>query len=59
MSRGVQEAAMGSSEIALNITGVATAADTSAHVLSQMGDSVSELARLSADLRAKVATFTY
>jgi methyl-accepting chemotaxis protein len=59
MSRGVQEAAMGSSEIALNITGVATSADTSAHVLSQMGDSVSELARLSADLRAKVATFTY
>jgi methyl-accepting chemotaxis protein len=59
MSRGVQEAAMGSSEIALNITGVATSADTSAHVLSQMGDSVSELARLSADLRAKVSTFTY
>jgi methyl-accepting chemotaxis protein len=59
MSRGAQEAAMGSSEIALNITGVATAADTSAHVLSQMGDSVSELARLSAALRARVATFVY
>jgi methyl-accepting chemotaxis protein len=59
MSRGVQEAAMGSSEIALNITGVATAADTSAHVLEQMGDSVSELARLSVSLRASVATFTF
>jgi methyl-accepting chemotaxis protein len=59
MSRGVQEAAMGSSEIASNITGVATSADASAHVLGQMGDSVSELARLSADLRARVETFTY
>jgi methyl-accepting chemotaxis protein len=29
MSRGVQEAAMGSSEIASNITGVATSADAS------------------------------
>jgi methyl-accepting chemotaxis protein len=59
MSRGVQEAAMGSSEIASNITGVATSADASAHVLVQMGDSVSELARLSADLRTRVETFTY
>ncbi|HZL02287.1 MAG TPA: methyl-accepting chemotaxis protein, partial [Cellulomonas sp.] len=59
MSRGVQEAAMGSSEIASNITGVATSADASAHVLSQMGDSVSELARLSADLRTRMAAFTY
>jgi methyl-accepting chemotaxis protein len=59
MSRGVQEAATGSSEIALNITGVASAADFSAQVLGQMGDSVSELARLSTDLRSRVATFTY
>ncbi|PVU84189.1 methyl-accepting chemotaxis protein [Cellulomonas sp. WB94] len=59
MSRGVQEAAMGSSEIASNITGVATSADASAHVLGQMGDSVTELARLSADLRTRVETFTY
>jgi methyl-accepting chemotaxis protein len=57
MSRGVQEAAMGSSEIASNITGVATSADASAHVLGQMGDSVSELARLSADLRTRVDAF--
>ena len=59
MSRGVAEAAMGSSEIASNITGVATSADASAHVLGQMGDSVSELARLSADLRTRVEAFTY
>jgi methyl-accepting chemotaxis protein len=59
MSRGVQEAATGSSEIAGNITGVASAADSSAHVLGQMGDSVAELARLSADLRTRVDAFTY
>jgi methyl-accepting chemotaxis protein len=59
MSRGVQEAATGSSEIAVNITGVASAADSSAHVLGQMGDAVAELARLSADLRTRVDTFTY
>ena len=59
MSRGVQEAATGSSEIALNITAVATSADTSAQVLRQMDDAVVELARMSADLRATVATFTY
>ncbi|MBU4336762.1 MAG: methyl-accepting chemotaxis protein [Actinobacteria bacterium] len=59
MSRGVQEAAMGSGEIARNITGVASAADSNAHVLGQMGDAVSELARLSTELRTRVATFTY
>ncbi|MBU4213187.1 MAG: methyl-accepting chemotaxis protein, partial [Actinobacteria bacterium] len=59
MSRGVQEAATGSSEIAMNITGVASGAESSALVLGQMGESVAELARLSADLRTRVATFTY
>ena len=49
----------GSREIASTITGVATSADTSARVLGRMGDSVSEPARLSADLRAAVAAFTY
>ncbi|MGV8978486.1 MAG: methyl-accepting chemotaxis protein [Cellulomonas sp.] len=58
MSRGVAEAAMGSSEIASNITGVATSADASAQVLGQMGDSVLELARLSADLRTRASAFT-
>jgi len=59
MSRGVAEAATGSSEIATNITGVATASATSSDVVGQMGASVAELARMSADLRARVASFTY
>jgi len=59
MSRGVSEAATGSGEIASSITGVASASQTASQVLVQMGDSVSELARLSEDLRGRVATFTY
>ncbi|MGY4643731.1 methyl-accepting chemotaxis protein [Cellulomonas sp. URHB0016] len=59
MSRGVIEAATGSGEIATNITGVATSAATSSQVLTQMGDSVAELARMSNDLRERVASFTY
>ena len=59
MSRGVQEAATGSSDIAQTITGVASAADAGAQVLGQMGDSTAELARMAADLRVSVATFTY
>ena len=56
--RDAHEAATGSSEIASNTTEIATPADASAHVLGQMGDSVSELARLPADLRTRVETFT-
>ncbi|GHS87693.1 hypothetical protein AGMMS50218_10110 [Actinomycetota bacterium] len=59
MSRGVAEAASGSGEIALNITGVATSAETSSQLLGDIGGSVSDLARLSSDLRARVAQFTY
>ncbi|OIQ76444.1 methyl-accepting chemotaxis protein I [mine drainage metagenome] len=59
MSRGVAEAAAGSGEIAVNITGVASAADSSAQVLGQMGDAVTELARLSTDLRTRMDAFTY
>ncbi|MCL3860887.1 methyl-accepting chemotaxis protein [Actinotalea sp. K2] len=59
MSRGVGEAATGSGEIAVNITGVATAASSSSEVLSQMGSSITELAQLSADLRTRVGAFTY
>ncbi|HUX69305.1 MAG TPA: methyl-accepting chemotaxis protein, partial [Cellulomonadaceae bacterium] len=58
MSRGVAEAAAGSGEIAVNITGVASAADASAQVLGQMGEAVTELARLSTDLRTRMSTFT-
>ncbi|MBB2924181.1 methyl-accepting chemotaxis protein [Cellulomonas cellasea] len=59
MSRGVQEAAAGSGEIAANVTGVASAAETSSRVLAQMSDSVVELARLSEELRGRTAAFTY
>ncbi len=59
MSRGVGEAATGSGEIATNITGVATAAGTSSEVLTQMQDSITELAAMSADLRTRIAAFTY
>ncbi len=59
MTRGVQEAATGSGEIARNIGGVATSADSSYRVVGQMGDAVAELARLSAGLRERIAAFTY
>jgi methyl-accepting chemotaxis protein len=59
MSRGVAEAAAGSSDIAGNIGAVAQSAADSAQVLDQIGASVNELAELSSSLRAKVETFTY
>ncbi len=59
MSRGVAQAATGAGDIALNITGVATAAATGAGALNEMGTSVHELAKLAADLRGRVQTFTY
>ncbi|WP_233404412.1 methyl-accepting chemotaxis protein [Actinotalea solisilvae] len=59
MSRGVQEAATGSSEIAVNITGVASAASSSTEVLGQVQTSIAELAEMAADLRTRVGAFTY
>jgi len=59
MSRSVTEAATGSVEIASNIIGVATGAAMASEVLVQMGSSVHELARMSADLRERVAALTY
>ena len=59
MSRGVLEAASGSTEIAANITGVATAASTTSEVVGQMDAATRELAQMSADLRARVSSFTY
>jgi methyl-accepting chemotaxis protein len=59
MSRGVQEAATGSTEIASNITGVASAAQTTTQVLGQMESAIRELAEMSNDLRVRVGTFTY
>jgi methyl-accepting chemotaxis protein len=55
----VAEAATGSGEIAVNITGVASATSTSSQTLGQMGDSIGELARLSEDLRRRVEQFRY
>jgi methyl-accepting chemotaxis protein len=59
MSRSVTEAATSSGEIALNITMVAASAGSSSGVLDEMGSSVTDVARLSASLRERVAAFTY
>jgi methyl-accepting chemotaxis protein len=59
MSRGVQEAATGSGEIATSITAVASAASGAAAIVTEQGESVEELARLAASLRGDVEAFTY
>jgi methyl-accepting chemotaxis protein len=59
MSRSVQEAASGTTEIAMNITGVSTAADSTTQALTQTRTAVDELSRMAADLRGRVARFTY
>jgi len=59
MSRSVQEAANGTTEIAANITGVSTAADSTTQALAQTRTAVDELSRMASDLRATVGTFTY
>ncbi len=57
MSRGVTEAATGAGEIAANITGVATAAQSTTEVLTQMQGAIGELAQMSEDLRTRVGAF--
>jgi methyl-accepting chemotaxis protein len=59
MSRSVAEAAGGTTEIAANITGVSTAADSTTQALSQTRVAVDELSRMAADLRTSVGAFTY
>ncbi|GAB4081087.1 methyl-accepting chemotaxis protein [Modestobacter muralis] len=59
MSRSVQEAAGGSTEIAMNITGVSTAASSTTQALGQTQQAVDELSRMASDLRTTVARFTY
>jgi methyl-accepting chemotaxis protein len=59
MSRSVQEAAGGSTEIAQNITGVSSAASSTTQALSQTRVAVDELSRMASDLRTTVARFTY
>ena len=58
MSRGVVEAATGSGEIAVNITGVATNASMTNEVLVQLNSAADGLARMAADLRSETAVFT-
>jgi methyl-accepting chemotaxis protein len=59
MSRSVQEAASGSTEIATTITGVSTAASSTTQSLGQTRQAVDELSRMASDLRGSVARFTY
>ncbi|HYX97358.1 MAG TPA: methyl-accepting chemotaxis protein [Geodermatophilus sp.] len=59
MSRSVGEAADGSGQIAVNIGGVSTAADTTNQALGQTRTAVDELSRMAADLRTAVGRFTY
>jgi methyl-accepting chemotaxis protein len=59
MSRNVNEAATGTSEIAQNITGVAEAARLTSEGVTRTRQATSELARMSADLTALVANFRY
>jgi methyl-accepting chemotaxis protein len=59
MSRSVQEAGGGTGEIALNITGVSSAAESTTEALTQTRVAVDELSRMATDLRATVGRFTY
>ncbi|CCG05744.1 methyl-accepting chemotaxis protein [Blastococcus saxobsidens] len=59
MSRSVQEAAGGTTQIAENISGVSTAADSTTQALTQTRTAVDELSRMAADLRSSVGRFTY
>ena len=59
MSRSVQEAAGGSTQIAANITGVSAAADSTTQALGQTRTAVDELSRMASDLRTTVGKFTY
>jgi methyl-accepting chemotaxis protein len=59
MSRNVTEAATGSGEISGNINGVATAASATTEAISQTRVAIDELARMAADLRSQVASFSY
>ncbi|MEU2350552.1 methyl-accepting chemotaxis protein [Modestobacter sp. NPDC049651] len=59
MSRSVQEAASGSTEIAANITGVSTAAGSTTQALSQTQGAVDELSRMAVDLRTTVGRFSW
>jgi len=58
MNRNVTEAATGSGEIAANISGVADAADMTTRGVGESQSAVTDLARMSAELRVLVGQFT-
>jgi methyl-accepting chemotaxis protein len=59
MSRGVTEAAAGSGDIAVNITGVATTASSTSGEIGDMHEAVANLTAVSADLLARTRTFQF
>ncbi|WP_354003924.1 methyl-accepting chemotaxis protein [Cellulomonas cellasea] len=59
MSRGIQQAASGSGEIASTISGVASATQSSTAALTQVQGSIDELARVASELRTSLDAFTY
>jgi methyl-accepting chemotaxis protein len=59
MNRNVNEAAVGSGDIAANIGGVATAAHVTTQGVAQSQLAVEELARMSSELRGVIQRFTY
>jgi methyl-accepting chemotaxis protein len=59
MNRNVAEAATGSNEIAVNISGVATAASATTAGVGDAQRAAEELARMSAELQTLVQRFTY
>jgi methyl-accepting chemotaxis protein len=59
MSRSVQEAAGGTTQIAENISGVSGAAEATTQALTQTRTAVDELSRMAADLRTNVGRFSF
>jgi methyl-accepting chemotaxis protein len=59
MGRNVTEAATGSGDIALNITGVARAASDTTAAASSTSQAADELARMASDLQQLVGQFAY
>jgi methyl-accepting chemotaxis protein len=57
MGRNVAQAATGTSEIANNITGVATAAQLTTTSIAESSNAASDLARMSTELHALVGRF--
>ncbi|MBB3677628.1 methyl-accepting chemotaxis protein [Modestobacter versicolor] len=59
MSRSIQEGALGTTQIAENVSGVSQAAEQTNQALSQTRIAVDELSRLATDLRASVSHFSF